>query len=71
MVGHIEPRDGVLRIERIRIRYEIRIPEGKREAADRALSLHVSKCPVAQTLTPCVEIEWEAEITETEAGGSS
>lgn len=55
---------GVLRISKIRVRYEIELPEGRREALDRALSAHVANCPVAQTLLPCVEIEWEAEVTE-------
>lgn len=54
----------MLKIVRISVRYRIRIPEGKREKAERALGIHVSKCPVAQTLTPCVEIEWDANITE-------
>lgn len=57
----------MLKILRIRVRYEIRVPPGKREAAERALEVHVSGCPVAQTLIPCVEIEWEAEIREEEA----
>ena len=33
---------------------------------ERALEHHASKCPVAQTLDPCVQIDWEAEITEEE-----
>ncbi|MFQ5890157.1 MAG: OsmC family protein [Gemmatimonadota bacterium] len=64
VVGEIGERDGTLRIMRIRVRYEIEIPAGKRSEAERALEHHVSHCPVAQTLTPCVEIEWEAEIKE-------
>ena len=59
--------DGVLRIERIRVRYEITVPAGREPAARRALERHVDGCPVAQTLLPCVEIEWEAEVTEEEA----
>ena len=59
--------DGVLRIERIRVRYEITVPGGREPAARRALERHVDGCPVAQTLLPCVEIEWEAEVTEEEA----
>lgn len=54
----------MIRISRIRVRYVIQIPEGRREDLDRALSAHVASCPVAQTLLPCVEIEWEAEVTE-------
>ena len=56
--------DGVLKITRIRVGYRMKVPEGRREAAERALERHVDGCPVAQTLLPCVEIEWEAEIEE-------
>ena len=48
------------------MRYEILVPSGMRAETERALAHHASKCPVAQTLMPCVEIEWEAEITEAE-----
>ncbi len=58
--------DGTLRITRIHVRYEIVIPMGKRREAERALEHHVAHCPVAQTLTPCVEIVWDAEIRERE-----
>lgn len=68
MVGEIVRHDGTLRIERIRVRYHLRIPAGTREAAERALEAHVDGCPVAQTLLPCVEIEWEAEIEEVATG---
>lgn len=64
MEGHIREVEGTIRITRIEVRYQIRIPAGKRAEAERALSGHVSKCPVAQTLTPCVEIGWEADIQE-------
>lgn len=40
------------------------VPAGKREAAERALEMHREHCPVAVTLTPCVDIEWEADIEE-------
>ena len=58
--------EGTLRITRIHVRYEIVIPKGKRREAERALEHHVAHCPVAQTLTPCVEIVWDAEIRERE-----
>lgn len=66
MTGEIGPVDGTLKITRIAVRYEIVIPSGLRAETDRALAHHVAKCPVAQTLAPCVPIDWEAEITETE-----
>jgi len=62
--GEIVKRDGVLEIDSIHVRYEMEIPAGTRAEAERALESHVQSCPVARTLTPCVEIEWEAEIRE-------
>ncbi len=58
--------EGTLKINRIHVRYEILVPNGMRAETERALAHHASKCPVAQTLTPCVQIEWEAEIREEE-----
>jgi uncharacterized OsmC-like protein len=66
VTGEIVDDDGVLRIERIEVRYEIAVPEGREEAARRALERHVDGCPVAQTLLPCVEIEWEADLRTAE-----
>ena len=40
--------------------------QAERAETERALAHHATKCPVAQTLTPCVQIEWEAEIREEE-----
>lgn len=64
MEGDIEKIDGTIAIQRIRVKYRIKHPPGKREAAERALEHHVDHCPVAQTLLPCVEISWEAEFEE-------
>lgn len=50
------------------MRYRLRVPAGKREAAERALAVHQDHCPVALTLTPCVHIDWEADIEEIEGG---
>ena len=64
MVGDVEAVDGVLKVTRIHVTYRMTIPRGRREAAERALETHVDHCPVAQTLLPCVEIGWDAEIEE-------
>lgn len=64
MEGDIEEVDGTIAVTRIRVRYRIKLPEGEREAAERALRAHKEKCPVAQTLTRGVEISWEAEFEE-------
>jgi organic hydroperoxide reductase OsmC/OhrA len=62
--GDIEAVDRILRITRIRVRYEIRVPEGKREAAERAVATHEQKCPAATSVRGCIAIEIDAAITE-------
>lgn len=62
--GDIESVDRILRIARIRVRYEIRIPAGKLEAAERAVATHEMKCPAAASVRGCIPIEISSKITE-------
>jgi hypothetical protein len=48
------------------VHYEILVPSGMRAETQRALEHHASMCPVAQTLIPCVQVEWDAKIREEE-----
>jgi uncharacterized OsmC-like protein len=54
----------VLRLTTVRLRYALTVPEGRRAAAERALAWHESRCPVSQSITHGIRIEWGAEITE-------
>jgi organic hydroperoxide reductase OsmC/OhrA len=62
--GDVEAVDRVLRIARMRVRYQIRIPKGTREAAERALATHQDKCPAAMSVRGCIPIDITADITE-------
>jgi hypothetical protein len=62
--GDVEAIDRVLRIARMRVRYEIQIPRGTREAAERAVATHQAKCPAAMSVRDCIPIEITADITE-------
>ena len=62
--GDIEEVDKVLRITRIRVRYRLRIPAGTRERAERAVATHATKCPAANSVRGCIDIEITADITE-------
>jgi organic hydroperoxide reductase OsmC/OhrA len=62
--GDIEAVDKVLRITRIRVRYRIRIPAGTREKAERAVATHPTKCPAANSIRGCIDLDISAEITE-------
>lgn len=54
--GEVGKDGSVLVIERIRVTYHLDA-DGDRETIERVLAMHAERCPVARTLTPCVEIE--------------
>ncbi|HSF19324.1 MAG TPA: OsmC family protein [Vicinamibacteria bacterium] len=62
--GDIEDLDGIMRITKVRIHYRIKIPAGKKEEANRALSVHERGCPAAMTVKGCVDIKWTAELED-------
>ncbi len=62
--GDIEAVDKVLRITRIRVRYRLRIPTGTQEKAERAVATHPTKCPAANSIRGCIDLDIKAEITE-------
>jgi organic hydroperoxide reductase OsmC/OhrA len=62
--GDVGAVDRVLRITAIRVRYELRVPAGKREAAERAVATHEQKCPAATSVRGCIPIAVGADITE-------
>lgn len=62
--GDIENIDGTIVISQIRVKYALKIPRGKKEAADRALSLHQNKCPAAMSVEKSIKVSWTAEVEE-------
>jgi uncharacterized OsmC-like protein len=62
--GDIEEGDRVLLLTRIRIRYRLQVPKGKRAEAERALALHEARCPVSQSVQRGIRVEYSADITE-------
>ena len=55
--GEIELDGKVLVIKRIHVSYSgVRIPDDKRDAAERALTTHHRSCPVSRSLEAGVEI---------------
>jgi len=62
--GDIEDVDRVIRITRLRVKYHLKIPPGKRAEADRSIEVHERKCPAAVTLRGALAIEYSAEIEE-------
>ncbi len=62
--GDIEESDRLLLLTRIRIKYRMKIPKGKRAEAERALALHESRCPVSQSVQRGIRVEYSADISE-------
>ncbi|UYZ24417.1 MULTISPECIES: OsmC family protein [Mesobacillus] len=62
--GTIEAPEGVLKITKISCHYELKVPAGKREAAERALNVFEQGCPVAQTLKGCIQFKHTWHIEE-------
>jgi organic hydroperoxide reductase OsmC/OhrA len=62
--GDVGSLDRVLRITAIRVHYELRVPAGKREAAQRAVDTHEQKCPAATSVRGCIPIMITADIVE-------
>ncbi len=63
--GEIEVEDGVLIIKRIHVTHRLRIqPDADRDAIERTHEVHVSKCPVAQSVGGCIDISTGLELEE-------
>ena len=62
--GDIEEVEGVLKITKIRLKYNVRIPAGTREKVERALETHADKCPAYQSVRNCIHVTWLADIVE-------
>ena len=62
--GDIEEENKLILLTKVRIKYKLSIPKGKRAEAERALQLHDSRCPVSQSVQRGIKVEWSADITE-------
>jgi organic hydroperoxide reductase OsmC/OhrA len=49
-------------IKRIRVHYRVRVPEDKREEAERAHAVHQHACPVARSIGGSIDIETALEM---------
>lgn len=62
--GDIEDVDGVMKITKIRVHYDLKIPVGKKDEAQRALDVHERGCPAAMSVKGCISVSWTATIEE-------
>ncbi|MHC1730062.1 MAG: OsmC family protein [Syntrophobacteraceae bacterium] len=56
VTGDIRDVNGILKITRIEVKYELRVPEEKREEAEEAFRDYLPECPAAQSVIGCIDI---------------
>ena len=54
--GDIENVNNVLKITQIRVKYQLKVPEGKVEEAREAFTSYLTSCPAAQSVIGCIHI---------------
>ncbi len=62
--GFVEKVDGQPLITRIRVKYHVKVPQGQRAEAERAIQVHEKSCPVAQSVQRGIQVEWEGVVEE-------
>ena len=62
--GDIEDVNGVLKITRIKVRYNLTIPPGKSDDARQAFERYLPSCPGAQSVIGSIHIEHDLKVEE-------
>jgi hypothetical protein len=62
--GDIEDVEGVLKITKIRVTYHLKIPREKSGDAREAFSEYLTRCPAAQSVIGCIQIQDDLRIEE-------
>ena len=60
--GEVEKEDNVLVIKRIHVHYQLITTPDKYETAERGHKLHAQYCPIAKTISGCVDITTSLEF---------
>jgi hypothetical protein len=63
--GDIENVNDVLKITQIRVKYYLKLPQGKVKEARDAFSSYLTSCPAAQSVIGCIHIQDDLVIEET------
>jgi organic hydroperoxide reductase OsmC/OhrA len=64
VTGDIEDVNGVLKITRIHVRYNLKLPPERRADAEEAFSNYITMCPAAQSVIDAIQITHELEMTD-------
>ena len=62
--GTIENFEGRPLITKIKVRYTLRVPKGRRSEAERAIAVHDAGCPASQSVQRGIKVEWQGDIIE-------
>jgi len=65
--GDIENVNNVLKITKIRVKYNLKVPQGKVAEARNAFSTYLTSCPAAQSVIGCIDIKDDIVIEELNA----
>src|SRR5207247_5797526 len=68
--GFIENVDGKPLVTRIKVRYTVKVPKGKRADALRAIEEHEKGCPASQSVQRGIAIEWDGDRKSTRLNSS-
>ena len=60
--GRIVGIGRTIRIRAIHLHYDLAVPAGAREAAERALEVHPEGCPAHQSVKDAIEVTWDATL---------
>ena len=64
VTGDIESVDGVLKITRIHVHYDLKAPADKHADAREALENYITRCPAAQSVIGCIHITDDLTMEE-------
>ena len=60
--GDVEAVDGVLRITKIRLKYQFEAPKDLLQKAERALQIYADMCPAYQSVKNSIDCSWDVNI---------
>src|SRR5215510_10863946 len=60
--GRITGSGKTIRIVSITMHYDVTVPPGAREAAERALAVHPAGCPAHESVKDAIAIDWDAHL---------
>ena len=64
VTGDIENVDGVLKIVRINVHYNLKLPADKRADAEEAFKNYITLCPAAQSVVEAIKITHALEMAD-------